>query len=134
MKAIDSDLDAFAYVLDGGKDEEPVKLVFRGSGTSVNIITDLLTWKTSGEDLCPGCSIHTGFYQVWASIEAQVLGLMTAYEKDREIVVTGHSLGGAMAASASLMLVERGYENVAGYTFGKVRRQNRAKRGCVGGC
>ena len=127
LKVVESDLDAFAYILDSGEadSDEPVKLVFRGSGTSLNVITDLLTWKTTDEGLCTGCSIHTGFYNVWSSIEEQVMSQMEKYGKDKNIVAAGHSLGGAMAAIASLILVEKGYENVECYTFGKPRVGNK---------
>jgi putative lipase involved disintegration of autophagic bodies len=56
------------------------------------------------EDACPECKVHAGFYMSWLSIarelSAAVVQLRTKYPK-ADVLVTGHSLGAAMAVSSA---------------------------------
>lgn len=65
--------------------------------------------------------IHAGFSTRWTNIRNNVLKSVTDIypetDKTRTLLITGHSLGGAMAVLASLELVLRGW-NVCVVTFG----------------
>eukprot|EP00828_Plagiopyla_frontata_P011539 TRINITY_DN1638_c0_g1_i1.p1 TRINITY_DN1638_c0_g1~~TRINITY_DN1638_c0_g1_i1.p1 ORF type:complete len:308 (+),score=23.13 TRINITY_DN1638_c0_g1_i1:169-1092(+) len=72
---------------------------------------------------CPGCKVHTGFYDAYYSLREQVLiSIETTSQKSgcKKIFVVGYSLGAAMANHAVLDIIETQtqYTAVGIYTFG----------------
>ena len=64
-------------------------------------------------DICPDCTAGRGFWTSW--LEARDIvreGMREVVEEfpDYEIVVTGHSLGGAVASLAAAQLRNDGYD------------------------
>lgn len=79
-------------------------------------------------DLVDGCLVHLGFKTAWDEIsEAVFEGVATAKQDhpDYKIVVTGHSLGGALATLASGYLRKSNY-TLDMYTYGSPRVGNEA--------
>ena len=91
--------------------QQQIILSFRGSRTTSNWIANLDTELTSST-LCSGCEVHQGFwldYQtVAATLKAQIDAALNTYP-GYSLVVTGHSLGGALAMLAGLDLNSQGY-------------------------
>jgi hypothetical protein len=113
-----------------GSTGKKVLLSFRGSTVSPGEFT-LLTWLDRAfSDWSANCDLnpqqfHSGIVQgcyltllrkAWLTIH----GLLTDHgAKDKNLWITGHSLGGAMATIAGAMCRWEGSLNVAGvYTFG----------------
>ena len=72
--------------------------------------------------------VHEGFQTAYNSISADVISAVESLKQSQpsySIVLTGHSLGGGVAAIASSSLVGRGHE-VKTYTFGEPRNGNQA--------
>ncbi len=49
---------------------------------------------------CTGCKIHEGFYNAYRSVSSKVtdhLNILLGKYPDAKIIVTGHSLGAAIA-------------------------------------
>jgi triacylglycerol lipase len=62
---------------------------------------------------CQNCTVHVGFWTSWKNSRDTVLSAVTeAREKylDYEVTLIGHSLGGAVAALASLEMYSRGLD------------------------
>jgi triacylglycerol lipase len=62
---------------------------------------------------CQNCTVHAGFWTSWKNSRDTVLSAVTeAREKypDYEVTLIGHSLGGAVAALASLEMYSRGLD------------------------
>ncbi|KNG87440.1 putative lipase precursor [Aspergillus nomiae NRRL 13137] len=98
---------------------------FRGSNSVRNWIKNFQFWTVDepgpkglwdklfgsdkpqqGNDIC-SCSIHSGVYRSWELLKDDVMAALTqAREKhgDYHVVVTGHSLGGAIATVAGAYL------------------------------
>lgn len=79
-------------------------------------------------DLTAGCLAHTGFYASWAEVASRVLAAVAAAKAANptyQVVVTGHSLGGAVATLAAAYLREDGHAADL-YTYGSPRVGNRA--------
>lgn len=71
---------------------------------------------------------HHGFWKSYTSVSNQVEGFyhsLKSIDKNKSVIITGHSLGGALALENGIDFLEKGY-NVQGiYTFGQPRTLHR---------
>ena len=54
-------------------------------------------------DVCPKCDAHEGFFSMWNSFKDETLNhvkYLNGKYSDSKIIVTGHSLGAALATLA----------------------------------
>lgn len=96
---------------------------FRGSRSIQNWIANV-DFGTTATTICSGCPGHTGFWNSWQearSIVVPAVQAARAAHPSFQILVTGHSLGGAVADFAAADLRNSGYSNVVLYTFGAPR-------------
>lgn len=85
--------------------------LFRGSSSLRNNFTDF-DFPLVVSDLCTGCLVHDGFWDSWFEARAGVMKSIMAAAKDYptyQLVVTGHSLGGAIATLAAAQLRTEGH-------------------------
>lgn len=110
-------------------DQKSIYVVFRGSTSTTNWITNLDSLTTPYPS-CENCAVHEGFSFAFS----QVRDSMYSFVKDLlqkfptyKLIVAGHSLGGALAtlAAADMALSEK-WENVQLVTFGSPRVGNEA--------
>ncbi|GFZ08973.1 alpha/beta-Hydrolases superfamily protein [Actinidia rufa] len=117
------------------KDLNAIVIAFRGTqGNSImNWIEDLY-WKQVDLDYpgMPDAMVHHGFYCAYHETTVRS-GILHAVKRAKElygdinIMVTGHSMGGAMAAFCALDLaVNQKIQNVQVMTFGQPRIGNTA--------
>jgi predicted lipase len=103
-----------------------IVIAFRGSVDTANWILNLKTTRTD-YPLCTGCSVHVGFNQGFNSVKTQVnfiLDDLVAMYRGAKVLLTGHSLGGALAVMAAAH-IQSVYGNVAAlYTMGQPRVGN----------
>ncbi len=101
--------------------DESIYVVFRGSESIQNWLTDFTTTKTEYASYpeC-NCQVHQGFYwaqqAVYPDVLAEVQRLKLLYPT-YSVKTTGHSLGGALALLTQLDLIKDGYD-VDMYNFG----------------
>lgn len=85
-------------------DKNKIVVSMRGTVDIKNWIENF-NFETSKYSKCTGCLIHDGFYFDYLSvsnlIQTSVKALMQQYPKAR-LIVTGSSLGGALAVIAGL--------------------------------
>lgn len=77
-------------------------------------------------EFCSGCQVHTGFHEAFLEGFPTVLAAFTslkAENPDYRTVVTGHSLGGAIATITATELRRQGNE-VQLFTYGSPRVGN----------
>eukprot|EP01133_Synstelium_polycarpum_P008402 gene8402-9883_t len=108
----------------------PVFVAFRGSMDISSWITNLNFFQTVYPGV-PGAYVHEGFYEAWTSVQSQVeAGMKDALTKCpscKSIVVTGHSLGAAIATFAMASIAELfPLLPKKSYTFGSPRCGNAA--------
>eukprot|EP01132_Coremiostelium_polycephalum_P008237 gene8237-10125_t len=114
-------------------DDQTIILAFRGTeGTSLeNWITNLNFPKTEPyPGKFPGALVHSGFYQAYNHVKAQVESGLQNVTKlcptCTKFIITGHSLGGALAILAATDIYDSGLSTlpVEIYTFGAPRVGN----------
>mmetsp|Transcript_14647 Transcript_14647/g.23869 ORF Transcript_14647/g.23869 Transcript_14647/m.23869 type:complete len:348 (+) Transcript_14647:483-1526(+) len=104
--------------------ENAVVIAFRGTVTTIkDWITDLDIFKISPYTDLPQVQVHRGFYLSFKYFEPQILDfLQNMGTPAPKIVVTGHSLGGAIATVCAFTLMHvHGYEIERVVTFGEPR-------------
>lgn len=80
-----------------------IVLSFRGTSSKVNRVTDLKLIRTP-TGWCKKCKAHLGFWEAWMEakdmIMTKVMAAVTVHP-DFRLVITGHSLGAAIATLAA---------------------------------
>lgn len=110
-----------------------VVVAFRGTvGTSIrNWVEDLDAFQTvPWAAKCAACAVHSGFYGSYSSVSDKLVSAVKSLRSrhpSAAVVVTGHSLGGAMAAVAAADLAVRiGVPVAKLVTYGEPRTGNAA--------
>lgn len=90
-----------------------VLVTFRGTVTAADLYQDLrIPVFTDVSDICEGCKAHTGFWNYWLSAKDQVTAELRRLIKENpsySVVVTGYSLGAAVATLAGTALRVDGF-------------------------
>ncbi|KAI9849410.1 MAG: hypothetical protein M1838_000153 [Thelocarpon superellum] len=107
------------------KTDEVIVLAFRGSQSIPNFIDDV-EFNQVPWDRCDGCLVHAGFWTAWLEIRStvtQAIASAVAQNPDYQVIITGHSLGGAIAAIAAAEFRAAGTPATL-YTYGQPRIGN----------
>lgn len=96
-------------------------LVFRGSDTWKDWIINMLFRFQTTRIGHSNCSAHSGFVWQWQSVEDRVHRVLGARRHDKPLIVTGHSLGGAVAQIAAFDLKSSHGMRVICISFGAPR-------------
>jgi hypothetical protein len=99
-------------------------IAFRGTQAPIDFVTDAKAWPK--EDKLFG-RVHCGFDEAIESVLEPIAARVELMPKDKPLIITGHSLGGALAVLCAFHLGDR-VDSI--YTFGQPRVGNRefAKR------
>lgn len=106
--------------------QNSIYVAFRGS-------TSIQDWLNNLDDLfesypkCDGCRVHKGFYDAQKSVISTIVTYVSTLKKEKPsytVVVTGHSLGAAMATLTTVDLMEAGLTPIRTFHFGSPRVGN----------
>ncbi|KAJ0408601.1 hypothetical protein P43SY_008948 [Pythium insidiosum] len=122
--------DNFQGIVGYSKDLSAVIVAFRGSMDVMNWIDNLTFVKKKAYPKFPHVRVHEGFFWVYMSVASQVVPAVRKLLKthpNAPVIVTGHSLGGAVTALCAFDLALLHHIPVnAVYTFGEPRVGNDA--------
>jgi hypothetical protein len=105
-------------------------VVFRGSSSILNWLDDfeVKQIKYTSWINCVGCTVHNGFYRAALNLSNKTIGYVQLAQKSHpgyQVVVSGHSLGAAIADLISMELAKEGIVSWV-YIYGKPRVGNQA--------
>eukprot|EP00419_Tripos_fusus_P025745 CAMPEP_0172727526 /NCGR_PEP_ID=MMETSP1074-20121228/91729_1 /TAXON_ID=2916 /ORGANISM="Ceratium fusus, Strain PA161109" /LENGTH=299 /DNA_ID=CAMNT_0013554685 /DNA_START=33 /DNA_END=932 /DNA_ORIENTATION=+ len=103
-------------------------VAFMGSNLNLKTwVDDILLWPTNcyGAKGCHGCKCHPGFLKAYESIADDVYRAVSSLPAGK-LMITGHSLGAAMATHCAIDLHARGLSAPVVYTLGQPRIGNDA--------
>lgn len=103
-----------------------IVITFRGSQSLRNWLANVQLLLKDVPEYCDGCQVHTGFHEAFLEGFPTVLAAFTSLKTENpgyRTVVTGHSLGGAIATITATELRRLGNE-VDLYTYGSPRVGN----------
>ena len=100
--------------------DEMVVLAFRGTDSLQNWLTDTTILQKPGF----GGLVHKGFADALEAVWDEVEPVLQEQLPGRDLWVTGHDLGGALAVLAAARLQQQGVNVEAVYTFGAPRVGN----------
>lgn len=89
-------------------------VIIRGTANMQDIFDDLEFVGSDEHEL--GINVHTGFDK---ALQECLPWILQRLDKTRPVWVTGHSLGGSVAALLVAILDHRGYASVSAITFGQ---------------
>jgi putative lipase involved disintegration of autophagic bodies len=92
-----------AYVGYSASDKEII-VSFQGTKDARNWLEDF-DFQLTNYSKCKGCLVHQGFYFDYLSVHNELIGILTKLVNsygDSHILVTGSSLGSALATVAAL--------------------------------
>eukprot|EP01039_Chlorochromonas_danica_P008946 gene8946-9869_t len=124
---LERDVQGFIGVMPA---QNTIYIAFRGSTSVIdwlnNLDFNLTTYPISS---CTGCEVNEGFLlseqSIIASLAQNLTGLVALYSNPK-IVVTGHSLGGALATLTVVDLLIAGFTNIELMNFGSPKVGNLA--------
>ena len=108
---------------------EQIVITFRGTISNADWDTDLDFVQDDASDICKGCEVHGGFLGSWRGVRSIVLETWSGLQKQYagyNTIVTGHSLGGAIAnlCAAELTKNSTSKGSISLYTYGSPRVGN----------
>jgi len=107
---------------------DTIAIAFRGSFNFINWVEDA-DYTQIDFPGHPGAKVHEGFYNAYQTLGYQVddaLKTMVGQHPTARVIVTGHSLGGAMATFAALEIRPLISQKIEFYSFGCPRVGNQA--------
>tara|TARA_E500000178_G_C16991863_1_gene741195 strand:- start:1126 stop:1998 length:873 start_codon:yes stop_codon:yes gene_type:complete len=107
--------------------KQRISIIFRGTNQIKDWLYDLMIWKTK---LSEGIYVHSGFYKclfefnLFNILLNNLNNLMKEYP-EYEIIVSGHSLGGALATLCGYLLTNNLNKNITVISFASPRVGNK---------
>jgi hypothetical protein len=99
-------------------------LAFEGSQDNKDLIIDLQIAQLVPYKHYPDAKVHSGFWKSYLAVSNKIYKVLISH-KVKDLFITGHSLGGALATIASLDIVEElGIKNVSMVSLGAPRVGN----------
>ncbi|UVI31136.1 lipase family protein [Paenibacillus spongiae] len=109
----------FGFVLES---DRSAILAFRGTGSAVEWVSDLIAQQTPFKPVRGGGLTHRGFTDIYLSARERIFKLLDALPNDKPLFITGHSLGGALATLAACDVASnRSHDQLIVYTYASPR-------------
>lgn len=112
-------LDFYGFVIES---DQNIIISFRGSRTNPDWIADVSILQTYFPYIRTKLKIHSGFAAIYSACRQQIMNILADLDSSKQLFVTGHSLGGALAILCALDAASNtAYKNPVMYNFGSPR-------------
>ena len=120
----DKDSKPFGYIFTD--DNQNVWIIFRGTMTSskFEVGNDLYIKQDSISETDKNTRVQYGFISIYNLVKNEIYDTLSKLNGINKIIVSGHSLGAAIATITSYSLFKRGYKKIISYTIGSPRLGN----------
>ncbi|GFN33087.1 lipase family protein [Paenibacillus xylaniclasticus] len=117
-QAYESKPEYFGFLIES---DRVAVLAFRGTRSTMDWVSDFISQQIIYKPGKPKCLSHKGFTDIYASCREQVIELVKTIDPSKQLFVTGHSLGGALATLAAFDIAFNLEREPIVYTFGAPR-------------
>jgi triacylglycerol lipase len=118
-QAYGSILETFGYLLES---DDTIILAFRGTTSTADTVSDLIASQIPYPWFSNGGNTHRGFTEIYATAREQIIDALAKSDSHKKLIITGHSLGGALATLCALDLAyNTKFAAPIVYTYGSPR-------------
>jgi triacylglycerol lipase len=111
--------ELFGFIIES---DDIIVIAFRGTTSTADTISDLIAIQVPYPWVPNGGKTHRGFTEIYATARQQILSALSKCSKEKKLLITGHSLGGALAALCALDLAyNTKFKSPTVYTYGAPR-------------
>jgi triacylglycerol lipase len=111
--------ELFGFILQSDKD---IIIAFRGTDSKEDTLADLNASQCTFPWAANKCATHRGFTDIYNTLRQQVIAVLANCSPDKRLIITGHSLGGALATLCALDIASNThFGSPTVYTFGAPR-------------
>jgi triacylglycerol lipase len=118
-EAYGATLETFGFIIESA---DSIIIAFRGTISQADTISDLIANQTTYPWFTYGGSTHLGFTEIYAKARDQIIQALEKCDLSKRLIITGHSLGGALATLCALDLAyNTPFSAPIVYTYGAPR-------------
>jgi triacylglycerol lipase len=111
--------EAFGFIIES---DDTIVIGFRGTMSTADTISDLLAIQIPYPWVPHGGQTHRGFTEIYATARQQILTALSKCAVEKKVLITGHSLGGALATLCAFDLAyTTTFKSPSVYTYGAPR-------------
>ncbi|MBD0381968.1 lipase family protein [Paenibacillus sedimenti] len=119
--------ERFGFILESN---DRIILAFRGTNTSSDWVSDAIARQSPFVFVRDGGLVHRGFLDIYRSARKRILDALSKLSPQKQLYITGHSLGGALATlCAADAAVNTKFKTPVVYSYASPRVGNPAFAG-----
>jgi triacylglycerol lipase len=100
-EAYGASMETFGYLIES---DDTIVIAFRGTTSTADTISDLIAQQMPYPWISNGGSTHRGFTEIYSTARMQIIDILSKCDSSKKLIITGHSLGGALATLCALDL------------------------------
>lgn len=118
-RSITGQAERFGFII---QSEEHIIVAFRGTTTTADWISDAIATQRKFKCVSDSGLTHVGISDIYYSAREQILSTLKRLSEEKALIITGHSLGGALAVLCAVDVSSNSkFNNPMVYTYGAPR-------------
>ncbi|WP_372661572.1 lipase family protein [Cohnella sp.] len=118
-RSITGQSERFGFIIES---TDHIIIAFRGTSSTTDWISDAIAKQAKYKCVKDAGLSHVGISNIYYSARDQILSSLKRLSKEKDLIITGHSLGGALAALCAVDVAGNSeFSNPNLYTYGAPR-------------